>query len=541
MGERAAFIGIFAPLVDNPPVDHYVERPPTAPAPLADTIQDRTLAPAVLNTIRGLVSAFDRQRQDLLELRGQRRSRLASGEVCFLEETRHIRTKGWSVAPLPESLMERRVEMLGGASRSELITGLNAGAKSYIADLWNFTPGDPWNMLRAHRNLERAAALDLAYLSPEGGRVRINPNTSTRLMVVPRPIYAMERALLLEDEPVAACFFDLALLVHHLLQPCMERQDGLFLYLRDIQGHLEARFWARMMAHVEEHCGVPSGSIRATLLVDSIAGALEAEESLFEMSHHAAGLSLDPQGYAADHIALFHGPDRAVLPDREQIGLNAPFLRALSLHTIGICHRRGCHAIGAPSFVLPPLDPARVKADHLEMLADKEREAVDGHDGTIVVHADTVNAAMVEFNKSMPRAHQLYYERSDGITAADLVQRPEGTISVESMVGCVRTCLRAMVQRREGRGWVVQGGRMHDRSSLRLAMRLLWQWAHSSKGVITETGLDVNADLLTYLVRKESGKMFGREDAALRKMAYLAAAQLLDLVTADELPLEPME
>jgi len=298
--------------------------------------------------------------------------------------------------------------------------------------------------------------------------------------------------------------------------------------------------WARMLAHLEDAGGLPAGSIRATILLDSIAGALEAEEILFELSHHAAGLSLDPQGYAADHIALFHGPDRAVLPDREIIGLNAPFLRALSLHTIGICHRRGCHAIGAPSFVLPPLDPDRAKAAYLEMLADKEREAVDGHDGTIVVHAETVNAAMIEFNKSMPRAHQLYYERKDGITAADLVRRPEGPISVDSLLGCVRTCLRTMVQRREGKGWVVQGGRMHDRSSLRLALRLLWQWAHSSKGVVTDSGLDINPDLLTYLVRKEAAKMFGKEDGPLRKMADQAVTQLLELVTAEDLPLEPM-
>jgi malate synthase len=251
-------------------------------------------------------------------------------------------------------------------------------------------------------------------------------------------------------------------------------------------------------------------------------------------------LSFDPQGYAADHVALFNGPETPVLPDREIIGLNAPFLRALSLLLIGTCHRRGCHAIGAPSFVLPPLDPMKVKASYLEMLADKEREAVDGHDGTIVVHSGTVTSAMMEFNKSMPRANQLYYLRHDTITPADLVRRPEGPITVDSLVGIIRTAMRALVQRHEGRGWVVQGGRLHDRTSLRLALRMLWQWSHSKHGVITATGLVVQKDLLRYLIQKETGKMFADADERTRQLAEQAKTQVMDLVNGDEVPLEPM-
>ncbi len=508
---------------------------------MTEILQDRTLSPEVVDSIQGLLAAFDARRVALLHARNARRQQLSAGDVSRLAATEHIRAKSWTVDTLPEGLLERRVELMGGASRSEIITGLNAGAKSYIADLWNSTPGDPWNMMRAHRNLERAAHLDLAYLPTDGGRIRINPGTTTRLMVTPRPMYAMERAYLHDGEPVPASFFDLALLMHKCSAPLIARQGGLYLYLRDIQGHLEARWWASVFASLESALDLATGSIRATVMVDTIAGALEAEEILFELSHHAAGMSFDPQGYAADHIALFHAADRPVLPDRETIGLNSPFLRALSLQTIGLCHRRGCHAIGAPSFVLPPVDPDKAKAEYLEMLADKEREALDGHDGTIVVHVDTVNAAMREFNKSMPRAHQLYYERNDEISAADLVRRPEGPITVESLVGCVRTALRTMVQRREGLGWVIQGGRMHDRSSLRLALRLLWHWSHSSFGVITDSGLEVHADLLRFLVRKESGKMFARSDARTQAVAAKAVDHLLELVNGEHLPLEPMD
>lgn len=526
---------------DNPRRRHSVHGPSFRSNAVTQTIQDRTLAPHVVDSIHALLGAFEEQRMELLRLRAQRRSVLSEGEVGRPEETAHVRNKNWNVDPLPEALLERRVELLGGTARSELITGLNAGAKSYIADLWNFTPGTPWSILRAHRNLQRAARLDLAYLPPDGGRIRINPGTTTRLMVTPRPLYAMERALMTGDGPVPASFFDLAVLMQGSAQVLLERQGGIYLYLRDVQGHLEARLWARMFAHIEELTGSPRGSIRATVMIDSIPGALEAEEVLFELCHHAAGLSLDPQGYASDHIALFHGPERGVFPDRETIGLNAPFLRALSLHVIGICHRRGCHAIGAPSMVLPSLEPERVKAEYLEMLSDKEREAVDGHDGTIVVHSGTVNAAMMEFNKSMPLAHQIHYERNDDITPADLVRRPEGPISVDSLLGCVRTALRSLVQRREGQGWVVQGGRVHDRSSLRLAVRLLWQWTHGQQGIITDSGLNVDAELLRYLVRKESGRMFTSGDQGTRDLASKAEQELLDSVTGEDLPLEPMD
>ena len=503
-------------------------------------VQERYLSPAILGFMAELLDRFDLLRCEVLAQREARRQALSSGEVAFLEGTARIRERSWTVTAPPSGLMERRVELIGGASRAELVTGLNTGAKSYIADLWNSTSGDPWHVLRAHRNLARAADLDLAYQPGSGARARINPQSSTRLMVAPRPLYVLEPTCIVNGEPIPAAFMDLALLMFNCARPLVERQGALPLYLRNVHGHLEARVWARLFDAAEEHLALPRGTVRATVMIDTISGALEAEEILFELSHHAAGLSMDPQGYAADHIALFHGPDRAVLPDREQIGLNAPFLRALSLHLIGIAHRRGCHVIGAPSFVLPARDGSRAKPEYLEMLADVERQAVDGHDGTIVVHPGTVTAAMAEFNKFMPMAHQLDHVRRDSIAAADLIRRPEGTISVDSLLGAVRTCLRMLVERAAGKGWVVQGGRLHDRSSFRLAMRLLWQWTRSDKGVVTDTGLTIGPELVNFLVRKESDKMYGEADEATKRTARQAVGDLLERVLSPELPIEPM-
>jgi malate synthase len=486
-----------------------------------------------------LHAGFDRRRRELLVQREAHRDHLAQGDVGHREETRHIREGEWTVDPIPETLLERRVELLGGTTRRELVRGLNSGAKSYIADLWNFSPSDPDGVLRGLSGIARAAQLDLAYMDSDGDRIRINPRTSTRLMVGLRPLYVMQRTLLIDDQPVAAAFFDIAVLAINCGNDLITNHGGIHLVLRDVQNHLEARLWAQLFGQVEEHLDLPQGTIRVTVVIDSIPAALELEEILFELMHHAAGSTLDPQAYAADHIALFNGEERGVFPDRELIGLNAPFLRSLALHLVGTCHRRGCHALGAPSFVLPPVDPDRMKASYLEMLADKEREAVDGFDGTMVVQADSVNPAMVEFNKSMPRANQLYYQRNDQIVPEDLVRRPEGPITVESLVGMIRTALRSMADNEIGTGWVIQGGRLHDRSSLRLAIRTLWQWNHGSKGVITASGLDIHDDLLKYLVRKEAEKMFPEVDGAKRKRVDLAVEQLLTAVLDRSLPSEP--
>ncbi len=499
----------------------------------------RATDPRMNDLLGTLMERFEQRRRALLPMRDQRRAMLSAGDVVHREETAHVRRTEWRVDPVPQQLLERRVELIGGCTRSELIHGLNAGAMSYIADLWNFTCGDPWSVMRAHRVLDRAARLDISYLDPSEGRIRANPRSSTRLMVAPRPLHVLEPGLVRDQEPSPAALLDMAALGLNALAPLTERQGGLYLLLRDVQGHMEARLWAQVFDEVESQMGAARGTIRATVMIDSVAGALEADEILFELMHHAAGLSIDPQGYAADHIALFHGPDAGVFPDREPIGLNAPFLRALALHIIGVCHRRGCHAIGSPSFVLPPLDPAKPKPDYNEMLADKEREATDGFDGTMVVHIDTVNAAITQFNKAMPLPHQLTYQRDTDVAPADLIRRPEGAITVESLVGTIRTILRSLVYRWQGNAWVVQGSRLHDRSSLRLALRLLWQWCHSRKGIITATQLDIHDDLLRYLVRKEADKLFTESDDRTKALAKQAVQLTLDLVLGDAVPLEP--
>lgn len=506
---------------------------PTATIP---PTPDRLLTPELSRLLDELTARFGERRNALLADRSARRQAFREGDVARSESTAHVREARWVIDPVPVELLERRVELLGAPTRSAIIEGMNAGAKSYIADLWNMALTDEENILRAHKNLERAVENRLAYVGIDGDRHRIDPNSTTRLMVVPRPLHAEH---LIDGRSVPACFVDLCLLTLHCGPQLRLRQGGIYLYLRGIQGHLEARLWKDLFEVLEEHAELPRGTIRATVFIDNLAAALEADEILFELMHHAAGLSLDPQSYATDHIDLFSAPDRAVLPDRERIGLNAGFLRSVSLMAIATAHRRQAHAMGAPSFILPPGVSGRQQAGYLDMIADKEREAVDGHDGTLVAHPGLVTTAMAEFNKSMPRAHQMYYERKDHIEPSDLVRRPEGPLSTESLINAVRTVLRALVFRTEGVSLVQQGGRQHDRSSVHLSAALLWSWVQSSHGVITDTGLEIHTDLVRYLIKKEADKLV-QGSPQLRPAADRAIERLNAMIVGTTMPADPL-
>jgi len=502
---------------------------------IAPQMTDRLLTPAVVELTQTLCDQFGRQREVVLEHAGQRIAGLREGNVALLAETANVRSSEWTVDPVPAELLERRVELIGGCTRREIIEGMNAGAKSYVADLRNMTLGNPAAILQAHKNIERAADNRLAYVGDDGDRVRINPHSTSRLMIVPRPMSIMDPGGRGMPGPVPAAFLDLALHAVYTAEKLRLRQGGMYLYLREVSGHIEARLWNDLFTFLEDRLELPRGTFRATVIMDSLAAVLEADEILFELMHHSAGLSLDHQAYAADHIALFSAPDRPHFPDRDHIGLNAHFLRSISLLVISLCHRRQAHAIGAPSYVLP-MDPSLPsKPAYLEMIADKEREAVDGHDGTLVGNAGIVNAAMTEFNKSMPRSHQMYYQRPSHTTPADLVQRPEGALSTAGIITSIRVVLLALAARHADQAVVVQGGRSHDRSSVWLSTLLLWQWTQAEKCFITDTGLEVHADLMKYLVRKEGEKLFGK-DAAQRDIGKEAVERLTAAILSPALP-----
>jgi malate synthase len=498
--------------------------------------EDRLLTSELLKLVQDLTQRFGTRRKELLAVRADRRESFRKGAIDRAPETKHIRDAVWKVDPVPVELIERRTELIGGCTRQEIVQGMNCGAKSYVADLWNMSLCHPADVLRAHRNMERAVDNLLQYVDEHGDRIRVNPASTTRLFFVPRPLHVHESSVRAGGEAVPASFFDLAVYASYNAVKLRVRQGGVYLYLRGIAGHAEARLWKNTFEYLEEHFHLPRGTFRATVIMDSLAATVEADEILFELVHHSAGLAIDPQAFAADHIALFSAPDRPVLPDRERIGLNEHFLRSVSLLTIAVCHKRQAHAIGAPAFILPPDEKGKTGAGYLEMIADKEREAVDGHDGTLVAHPGLVNPAMMEFNKSMPKAHQMYYERPDTITTPDLIVRPEGPITTNGLLGAVRTVLAALALRTSGLAVVEEGGRTHDRSSVLLSTLLLWSWTQSRFGIVTDTGLEIHEELMSFLIRKEGTKLFAKGDAARKEAGQRAVEMLTASVLAQEVP-----
>ncbi len=497
---------------------------------------DPALTPALLDLLTELDARFGKHAQRLMEERRKRRARIASGEVDRLEDTQHVRQNHWTVDPVPANWMERRVEVLGPVDRRSIIEGLNAGAKAYVADLHDLATVQSGSSMRAHRAIGRAAKGRLSCIVPEEGRIRLHGTARTRLAVALRPLGCTEAMVRHGGRPVQAGLFDAALLAFHHGQALLDRQRGIQVYLHDVQGHLEARWWNDLFSSLEESCGFERGTIRATVFVDNVIGALEAEEILFELAPHSAGLALDNAAYVADHIALFTGRDHGVFPDRERFGMDCGLLEALARMLIGVCHRRGAHALGTPGHGLPHTGQGRPKAALLEMLKDKEHEAALGMDGTLMAHPGLVNAAMEEFNKHMGSSHQFSVQRREAVAMHDLLVRPEGDISVDGLVRAVRTGLLGLSAMETGASRIELDGRTHDRSSVRLAISLLWHWCVADKGRITASGLDIHDDLVGFLVKKEVEKLYVRPGAPARSVLQLAGERLCGLVLGPEPP-----
>ncbi|MBL8008977.1 MAG: hypothetical protein JNJ64_00100 [Flavobacteriales bacterium] len=497
---------------------------------------DPALTPALLDLLTGLDARFATRIERLLKDRKARRERMSAGDVERLTDTLHIRQADWHVEPLPANWMERRVEVIGPADRQSIIEGLNTGAKTYIADLYDLAAGQKGNLLRAHRAIGRAAKGRLSCITAEGGRIRLHASGTTRLAVAVRPLGVPEAMVRFGGRPVQGGLFDLVMLALHHGASLMERQRSIHVYLRNVHGHLEARLWNDVFDALEESLGLDRGSIRATVFVDNVIGALEPEETLFELAPHAGGLALDNAAYVADHIALFTGRESGVFPDRERFGMDCGLLESLARTVIGACHRRGAHALGTPGHGLPHVGHGRPKPALVEMLNDKEHEAALGMDGTLMAHPGLVNAAMTEFNKHMGASHQFAVQRREEIAVSDLVRRPDGDISVDGLVRAVRTGLLGLSAMETGASRIELDGRTHDRSSVRLAIALLWHWVVADKGRITASGLDIHDDLITFLVKKEVEKLAARPDHPALGALRTAGDQLIGLVLSPDCP-----
>ncbi|MBV6416304.1 MAG: Malate synthase A [Steroidobacteraceae bacterium] len=496
--------------------------------------QGEILTPEALAFIAALSARFAPQVAAVLAAREARQRRLDAGELPdFLPETRAIREGDWRVAPIPADLLDRRVEITGPTERKMMINALNSGARVFMADCEDsLSPG--WdNVVDGQINLRDAVRRTIEFTSPEGKHYRLNPQIAV-LLVRPRGWHLYEKHLRLDGAPVPGAFVDFGLYLFHNARELLARGTGPYFYLPKLESHLEARLWAEVFAFAERELGLPHGTVRCTVLIETILAAFEMDEILYELRDYIVALNCGRWDYIFSFIKKFsHRPD-FVLPDRQQVTMTTHFLRSYSLLCIRTCHRRGAFAMGGMAAQIPiKNDPAANEQALAKVRADKEREAGDGHDGTWVAHPALVPVAMEVFDRLMPGPNQVARLRDDvQVTAADLLTIPDGTITIDGLRNNVSVSLQYLAAWLAGNGCVPINNLMEDAATAEIARAQIWQWIRHPRGVL-EDGRRVTLALFRELLATEKARLTAALGAARYESGrFELAAQLLDDITA---------
>jgi len=450
----------------------------TVLAPAKPAYRD-ILTPEAIAFIADLARSFGPVIEGALERRRERRARWAEGErPDFLEATRKVRDADWTVAQLPKDLQKRIVEITGPVDRKMIINALNSGADVFMADFEDSNSPTWDNLIQGQINLRDAVRRTIALDDPASGKVyRLNEKTAV-LMVRPRGLHLPEAHVLVDDKPMPGALFDFGLYFFHNAAELVRRGTGPYFYLPKMESHLEARIWNEVFRHAEQALGIPHGTIKATCLIETLPAAFEMDEILYELREHSAGLNCGRWDYIFSFIKVHRDHPGAALPDRSQVTMEQPFMRAYTQLAIRTCHRRGVHALGGMAAQIPAKDdPEANEAALARVRADKQREARDGHDGTWVAHPGLVALARECFDAEVKGPNQLAKKREDvDVTAADLLRVPEGTRTEAG----VRLNLLVGVQYLEawlrGLGCVPLYRLMEDAATAEISRTQLWSW-----------------------------------------------------------------
>jgi malate synthase len=462
------------------------------------------LTPDALELIALLQRRFNGERKRLLAARDVRQAEIDRGQLpAFHPETESIRRGNWKVAPPPADLQDRRVEITGPVDRKMIINALNSGANVFMADLEDsFTP--TWaNTIEGQINLRDAVNGTISLDDPDSGKSYALADKTATLVVRPRGWHLEEVHLLIDGEPASGGIFDFALYLFHNAKALLDKGSGPYFYLPKMESHLEAKLWADVFQAAEEALDLTHGTIRATVLIETILAAFEMEEILYQLRDYSTGLNCGRWDYIFSFIKKFRNRPDFVLPDRSQVTMTAPFMRAYSLLLIKTCHRRGAHAMGGMAAYIPVrADAAANDKAMAAVVADKAREATDGHDGTWVAHPGLIAAAKAEFDARMPEKNQLDRYRDDvKISAAELLAVPEGTITEDGL----RTNIRVGIQYIEawlgGLGCVPLYNLMEDAATSEISRAQIWQWL-KHKATLTD-GRTIDERLVRDLVDEE--------------------------------------
>ncbi len=493
------------------------------------------LTPEAVAFIVNLQRTFNARRKELLRARHERQKKLDAGEKPdFLVDSKQIRDSAWTVAPLPTDILDRRVEITGPVERKMIINALNSGAKVFMADFEDSSTPTWNNLIDGHINLRDAIRRTITYSDPGTGKqYKLNDRVAV-LFVRPRGWHLEERHVKVDGEAMSGSIFDFGLYFFHNAKELLDRGSGPYFYLPKMESHLEARLWNDIFLRAQEKIGLPNGSIRATVLIETILATFEMDEILYELREHSAGLNCGRWDYIFSFIKKFSNDPQAVLPDRAQVTMTTHFMRSYSKLAIKTCHKRNVHAMGGMSAYIPvKTDPVANEKAIAQVQADKEREASDGHDGTWVAHPGLVPVAMEIFDRLMPQPNQIAKQLPDyGATAADLLQVPGGQITEAGLKQNVAVGLGYLEAWLRGIGCVPLFNLMEDAATAEISRAQLWQWAHNK--VKLSDGRTVDVALIEGYIAAELAKQKTAVDSV-RFASYEKAADLMrELVRAPE-------
>jgi malate synthase len=436
------------------------------------------LTPEAVNFVVSLQRAFNGRRKELLAARAERQKRFDSGELPgFLAQTAAIRAGDWKVAPIPNDLLDRRVEITGPVDRKMVINALNCGAKVFMTDFEDANSPTWSNNVEGQINLKDRWDGKIDFTDAATGKAyKLGANPAV-LIVRPRGWHLLEANLMVDGEPCSGSLFDFGLYLFHNAKKQLANGTGPYFYLPKLESHLEARLWNDVFVMAQQKLGLANGTIKATVLIETLPAAFEMDEILFELKDHIAGLNCGRWDYIFSFIKKLAALKEYALPDRSQVVMGKAFLRAYSLLLIKTCHKRGAFAMGGMAAQIPVKNnPAANEAAFAKVRADKEREAGDGHDGTWVAHPDLVPVAMEVFNRLMPHPNQLGVGRTDvNVTEKELLEVHQGTRSIEGFRENIRVGVQYIEAWLRGRGAVPIYNMMEDAATAEISRAQIWQ------------------------------------------------------------------
>jgi malate synthase len=468
---------------------------------------EEILTPEAVAFVAKLSREYRGRVVELLGKRAERQERISAGEMPdFLPETRDVREGDWKIAPIPDDLQDRRVELTGPPDRKMTINALNSGASCWMADFEDANCPTWHNMLESQLNMKEAIEGTISFDDPNSGKhYELHEDTAV-ILARPRGWHLFEKHMLVDGEQVPGGLFDFGLYFFHNAQTLLDNGSGPYFYLPKMESHLEARLWNDVFESAQDELGIPRGTIKATVLIETILATFEMHEILYELREHSAGLNCGRWDYIFSYIKKFREQDM-LLPDRNSVTMTVPFMRAYSLLTIKTCHQRGAHAMGGMAAQIPRSDdPEWTEFANNKVREDKEREAKDGHDGTWVAHPGMVGLAKEAFDEYMPQPNQLDKIPDVNPSADDLLEKPEGNITMDGFRNNISVGVQYLAAWLAGRGAVPVFNLMEDAATAEISRAQVWQWIHHDRGIL-EDGTEVTEDLFNSTLEEELEKI----------------------------------